>query len=378
MQRPIVALDLGSTKVACAVGLPHEQTPGFELLGSSVVPYPLLSESWLSDPLMVGRTIEQALEATAVTGEFHRALVVMSHPLLANEQLRATIHIADEPIAVRQQDLDRLTARALDQALSVDREPLVVERLQCSGNGFEAVRDPLGRPATRLSGFFHIVTMPMAARRAIGQAVESAGLEVMQLSFSLSAIAAALAGECSQQQRFLLVDVGGLNTDVGLFVDGQLWSAKTVPWGGLSFALEIARTLSTTIEQAMTMSLQGLTSRKPEVRQLLERELVPLKKAMEQTLKGEPLPDLVLVTGRGALIDGLVEWLEQTTTVKAALARTPCAQGIGDMARQIALTPVAGLLELATRTPSRVPLTQPARFVDRLVHRTRLVLTEYF
>jgi len=203
-------------------------------------------------------------------------------------------------------------------------------------------------------------------------------LEVMQLGFSLSAIAAALASEFSQRQRLLLVDIGGLNTDAGLFVDGQLWNAKTVRWGGLSFALEIASTLSTTVEQAVTMSLQGLTSRKPEVRQLLERELIPLQKAIEQLLKGEPLPDAVLATGRGALIDGLVEWLERTTTIKAELARTPRAQGIGDMARQIALTPVAGLLDLATRTPPRGPLTLSARFVDRLVNRTRLVLTEYF
>jgi cell division protein FtsA len=373
----MVALDIGSTKVACAIGLPHEQTPGYELLGSSLVAYPLLSESWLSDPLMVGRTIEQALEASAVTGDFHRALVVMSHPRLASEQVRVAIPIGDEPIAVRQQDLERLKARALDQALSVDREPLVVERLGCSGNGFDAVRDPLGRSATRLTGFFHIVTMPMAARRAIVQAVESAGLEVMQLRFSLTAIAAAVAGECSQG-RLLLIDIGGLNTDVGVFVEGQLRSAKTVPWGGLSFALEIARSLQTTVEQAVTMSLQGLASRKPEVRQLLEHALAPLQKAIEQMQKGEPLPDKVLVTGRGALIDGVVEWLEQTTTVKASLARTPRAHGIGDMARQLALTPVAGLLDLATRTPSRIPVTQPVRFVDRLVNRTRLVLTEYF
>jgi len=377
MQRPLVALDIGSTKVACAIGLPHEQTPGFELLGSSLVAYPLLSESWLSDPLMVGRTIEQALEACAVTGDFHRALVVMSHPQLVSEQVRVTIPIGDEPIAVRQQDLERLKARALDQALGVDREPLVVERLGCSGNGFEAVREPLGRPATRLTGIFHIVTMPLAARRAIVQAVESAGLEVMQLGFSLAATAAAVAGEFPQG-RLLLVDFGGLNTDVGLFVEGQLWTAKTVPWGGLSFALKIAKSLQTTLEQAVTMSLQGLASQKPGVRQLLEQALAPLQKSIDQMLKGEPLPDAVLVTGRGALIDGLAEWLEQTTTVKALLARTSRAHGIGDMARQLALAPVAGLLDLATRTPSRIPVTQPVRFVDRLVNRTRLVLTEYF
>jgi Ethanolamine utilization protein EutJ (predicted chaperonin) len=327
---------------------------------------------------MVGRAIEQALEAAAVSGDFHRAMVAMSHPHLTSEQVRAAVQVGDEPIAVRQQDVARLQARALDQVLSVDREPLVVERLSCSGNGFDAVRDPLGRSATRLTGTFHIVTMPMAARRAIVQAVESAGLEVRHLSFSLNAIAAAVAGVFPGRQRILLVDIGGLNTDVGLFVEGQLWSAQTVRWGGLTLALEIARTFSTTVEQAVTMSLQGLASRKSEVRQLLQRELGVLQQAIAQVLKGEPLPDLALATGRGALIDGVVEWLEHTTKIKAVLARSPRVQAMGEMARQIALTPVAGLLELATRTSPRGPVTRPSRFVDRLVHRTRLVLTEYF
>ena len=126
------------------------------------------------------------------------------------------------------------------------------------------------------------------------------------------------------------------------------------------------------------MSLQGLSSRKPEIRQLLERELGMLQEAIGELLAGEPLPEIVLVTGRGALIDGVVEWLERFTKIKAILARSPRVQASGDMARQLALTPVIGLLELATRQASRATFTQPARFVDRLVNRTRLVLTEYF
>ena len=47
MQPPLVALDIGSTKVTCAVGLPHEHAPGFELLGSSLLSYPSLSDTWL-------------------------------------------------------------------------------------------------------------------------------------------------------------------------------------------------------------------------------------------------------------------------------------------------------------------------------------------
>ena len=185
--QPLVALDLGSTKVACAIGMPHEHASGFELVGTSLVPYPALAETWPGDLLMVSRTIEQALEATGVSGDFHRALVALSHPALVSERVRAAVTLGDEPVPVRAHDVTRLQSAALDQVLGVDREPLLVERLGCSGNGFEGVRDPRGLTATRLTGTFHLVTMPMALRRAVVQAVESAGLEIARLSSTLPA-----------------------------------------------------------------------------------------------------------------------------------------------------------------------------------------------
>ena len=164
--RPLIALDLGATKVACAIGLPHEQAAGFELMGTGLVPYPVTPESWLADPALVARTIEQALDATAVSADMDRALVSISPPSLVSEQARVTIPLADEPITIRQRDLNRLHNAALNQVLSIDRDTLLVERLACAGNGFDGVRDPRGLPATRLTGSFHIVTMPTAVRRA--------------------------------------------------------------------------------------------------------------------------------------------------------------------------------------------------------------------
>lgn len=375
--QPLVALDVGATKVACAIGQLRDEGTGFELLGSSLMPYPVLSEAWLSDPLLVGRTIEQALEATAVSADFHRAIVAASHPGLVSEQVTTSVHLGDEPITVREQDLRRLQMRALDQVLGVDREPLLVERVGCSGNGFERVREPLGLSATRLSGAFHVVTMPMAARRAIVQAVESAGLEVMQLTWSLQAAAMTVMTEQSLRGHILLVDVGGLSADAGLFVDDQLVDARTVRWGGLTFALELAKAAHLTLAQAMTLSLEGLSSRKPHVRQLLAHQLEPLEQALRELLLGRPLPDATLVTGRGALMDGMVEWIEEITQVKTSVARSPRTQTMGELSRQIGLTGAAGLLHMAAAMEP-APARHSPRLVDRFIDRTRTILTEYF
>lgn len=375
--RGIVALDIGSTKVACAIGLPHEQAGGFELLGSSLVAFPALAEAWMSDPLMVSRTIEQAIEATAVSADFHRALVAINHPRLVSEHVRSAIHVGDEPVTVRGQDMARLQDRALDQVIGIDREPLVVERLGCAGNGFEGVRNPQGLSATRLVGDFHVVTMPVAARRAVVQAVESAGLEVAKLTFTMPAALASMMDEGLLQKRVLMVDAGGLNTDVGLFADGSLQALRVVPWGGLKAAAHIAKTLQVTLDQATTWSLEGYGCRKPEVRTYIEEAWGTLEQAMAGVLAEQPRPDLILLAGRAALMDGFAEWVERAMGVTTTLCRSHRTERVGDLWRQLGLSPVIGLLEMATQGAPYSSVTSD-RFFNRLIGRTRTILTEYF
>jgi len=377
MIQPLIALDIGSTKVACAIGQPHERAPGFELLASSLVPYPTCSEAWLGEPLMVSRTIEEALEAAAVRTDVDRALVTVNHPSLTSERVRVAIPLGDEPVPVRAHDLDRLQASALDQALGIDREALLVERLGCSGNGFEGVRDPRGLSATRLAGTLHVIAIPMAARRALVQAVESAGLEIARITYTLPSVWASLTDGMPHQQRALLIDVGGLSTDIGLFVDGILHAARIVPWGGLKLATAIAKDLKVTMGQALTWSLEGTACRKREVRTLLERHWAALQPAIEQVLQDEPRPDAALVTGRGALIDGFAEWVERTTGIRTSVGRSPRTSRAGDLARQVGVSPAIGLLELATHGPDAAALA-PTTFMGRVLHRARAVLTEYF
>ena len=377
MIEPLLALDVGSTKVACAVGIPRGRAPGFELLGASLIAYPTAPDGWLSDPLTVGQAIEQAVDATGVGGGHSRALVTFSHPALASEQIRCAVTLGDEPVAIRAQDLQRLEARALDHALAADREPLVVVRLGCSGNGFEGVKDPRGLPATRLIGWFHIVTMPAAARRALVQAVESAGFEVAQVTLGLVAAHADAAHGGDTPRRTLVIDAGGLSIQVGCFCDGALARLEVLPWGGLSIAGEIAKELRVTTEQATTWSLEGDACRKADVRSLIEQRRRLLGEGIERLLGDQPRPERLLLFGRAALADGFAEWLEARSGVRTVLCRSERASRLGDVAGQVGLSQAIGLLELATSTQGP-PSANGHRLVDRLIHRTRTLLTEYF
>lgn len=374
--RPLVALDIGSTKVACVVAMPRQHQPGYDILGSSLLAYPRGVATWPHDPLMIGRTIEQALEATGVQADFIDAHVAISHPALRSETVRASVTLAEEPITVRGVDVERLTRAALTPVLGVDREALLVERLSCSGNGFEEVEDPRGLSAARLLGTFHIVTVPRAIRTALVQAVESAGLEVAHLTYSVQ-VGAAASEHAREGQRMLLLDIGGLTIDVGLFINGRLHDSRTIPWGGLTLAFGLAKELHMTVEQATTLSLEGFACRRPEVRQHLERRLTDLKQALQTLLKDQPLPDRALVMGRGALIDGLVEWVERVTNIRTSMSRSSRIHAMGDLSRQLGLSSALGLLECATAA-RMAPAAPPANLFDRALARTKAILTEYF
>lgn len=375
---PLVALDVGSTKVACAVGSPHENGDGFELLGTGFAAYPSLSETGPSDPLLISQTIERAIEATAVRADFQRALVAFSHPSLRSERVQTAVNLSDEAIVVRSHHLERLQMNALSQTLGVDREALLVERIACSGNGFGGLRDPLGLSATRLLGDFHIVTMPMAIRQVLVQAVEAVGLEVTRLCYSLSAVLASVVDEEMLRKRVVLFDAGGSTTDIGLFLGGVLDRLAVVPSGGLTLASKIAKDMHVTMDQALTWSLEGTACRKPGVKDLVLAQWDTLKHSIEDFLQGQPQPDGVILTGRGSMIDGFAEWVEQATGVSTALGRSARMNRTGDLSRQFGLSHAIGLLETFCRATGSKPASDSPHFINHLISRTRTLLTEYF
>jgi hypothetical protein len=95
------------------------------------------------------------------------------------------------------------------------------------------------------------------------------------------------------------------------------------------------------------------------------------------------LPDSAVVTGRGACLDGMVEWVGRVSGLDAKLGRSPLAKDCGDLTRQVALSPALGLLQLHSRLApppegAAGGIRGSGRLVDRVLERARHVLVEYF
>lgn len=414
-RQPFVVLDLGSTKVACVVVQPRERLApvlaevsgqdSFEVLGWGIAAYPTLRSAWPNDPTVLADGIERALANTKLGQWPDRAVVALSHPALAHARVKAHIDIADEPVTVQSRHLQRLKTHALAQALSIDRDALLFQPLEYAGNGFAGVPDPTGLTATRLNGVFQLVSIPIAVRRAVMQALEVVGVETEPLVYSLQAAAAAClspeplqtlsqavqaglsvahsqsarnGGMLPSAGRILLMDIGGSSTDLAIVDKGTLSDSQTLAWGGTSVAEAVAEACRLPSAQALSVSLEGLPSTKPKVRQIVEQQFRILRDGLHHLLTGSSTPDRIVVTGRGALIDGTVEWVELMTERPTSLGRSPLAGRFGDLGTQLALSQALGLAEMSCAHPPLPSQRTASRLVDRVLHRTRQLLVEYF
>ncbi len=370
----VIALDLGATKVACVVANDGA------LLGAGVAAYPAPRASWPDDAQVIGQAVERALEAAGSAGGRGRVVVAVSHPELSHARVTASIDLSsDEPVPVRAHDVSRLRQHALSQALGIDREALLLEPLSYRGSGFDQVRDPRTLLTTRLSGTFALVSVPLALRQRITQGVEAAGLDVDRLVYGAQALAVSCAAP-DTAERLLLVDIGGCSTECVLLECGHLLRSLTVPWGGMHAVEAIASRCRTTRDQALALSLQGGSSPKAAVASVWQAQMFALAAGLRQVLFGEPLPSRALVTGRGALVDGMVEWVQEATGIPATLARSSRSTHLNDIGQQLALSTAFGIVDLVAHQAPAVPSIsrRSAGLVHRLLARTQFVLTEYF
>ena len=378
--RVLVGLDIGATKVACAIGRPAPFGNGIDVVGLGLVEHAAQAAAWPCEPAVLAQTIEQALQqAGAAHQPVDRAWVVLSHPDCAHHRVTVDLDLAEEPVMVRERDMARLKAQAVSHSLPLDRELLALSAVGYTGSGFEEVRHPHGLPTTRLRGSFHLVSLPLAVKRAVVEAVQAVGLEPERLSYSLDALAAACLDETQRRQRCVVIDVGGCSTQIGIVAHGVLEQAWTAPWGGTHLAAELARTTSVTMAQAVSHSLGGFSSSNAVVRDLLERQLQPVRSGLHAAVAHGPKPDAAVVSGRGALIDGMVEWVGDCLGLKAVLGRSARLKDQGHLSRQVAFSAVMGALT-AVQTPvnGTASSSLSSNLLERVIDRTRRILVDYF
>jgi cell division protein FtsA len=356
-RRIVAGLDIGTTKVSCAVG-ESLQDGGIRLLGQGECPCEGIERGSLVNLEATVDAIDTAVETASKMADLsiRSAWVGISGEHVKSVNSRGVIGISRREKEVIREDLDRVLEAARAVKIPADRELLHVIPRGFTVDDQPGIRDPIGMSGVRLEAEVHIVTVAQTPMRNLQRAVSRAGLGVD--AFVLQPLAASLA-ILEEDERGLgvaLVDIGGGTTDIAIYQDGVVRHTAVLGLGGKHLTQDVAIGLRTPAERAEDLKVRygcavsaqvspdeavevpGVGGRNARVisRQVLAAILEPRAEEI-LTMVGHELErcgatDLlaagVVLTGGSALLPGFVDLAERVLGVPARIGLPRRIEGL--------------------------------------------------
>lgn len=241
MERTIVGIDIGSSKVCTLVG-EADGAGGFRVIGVGLVPSRGIRKGVVVNVADATASIAAAIEQAERTSGYkiERAYVSLSGTHIASLNSRGVVGISRRENGIAVEDVDRALDAAHAIAVPHNQEVVHVVPRGYIVDGQSGVRDPVGMHGFRLEVEAHIVTGSSSAIQNLAKCVEGTGVDVDELVLASIAAGEAVLTETEREMGVVLADVGAGTTDIAIFIDGTVWHTVTLGIGGEYITGDIA------------------------------------------------------------------------------------------------------------------------------------------
>ena len=260
-QRPTVVsvLDVGSSKICCLVGRLTPAAPGSALPGRTHAVEILGFWQQRSQGIKSGvvtnldaaeAAIRQAVDAAErMAGVTVESLIVsVTGGRLASGGGSATVGVADRPIT--ESDVARVVTAGRRQAVAAGRTVVHSLPIGYRLDGEGGIADPHGMIARELGVDMHVVTADAPQIRNLELCLNRSHLSVEALVAAPYASGLSVLVNDEAELGGAVVDFGGGTTTIAVFNRGAFIHVDAIAIGGQHITTDIARGLSTRIEDA--------------------------------------------------------------------------------------------------------------------------------
>lgn len=246
----VAALDVGTTKLACAIARPVP-AGGFRVVGFGHRASRGLRRGNIVDLDSAESAIRATVEAAErMAGENIRDVVVnVSAGSPCSRLVAYELAIAGHEIG--DADVRRIVdSSTIDHDTPHDHEVLHAVPVGYSVDGNRGIRDPRGMFGRRLGVNLHVITAASGPVRNLATCIYRCHLGIADKIVSGYASALGCLSDDETALGVTIVDMGGGTTSLAVFFDGELVHTDSIPLGGAQVTNDIARGVSTPLAQA--------------------------------------------------------------------------------------------------------------------------------
>jgi cell division protein FtsA len=380
----ITALDIGSSKVCCAIArLQSDGSAHLLGLGQHV------SRGLKAGAIIDMQSLEYAIRS-AVHGAEEMARETVSHVYVSiapsliqavTVRMQASVagHVIDDT------DVRKIIAQAKESA----KRP-GVEVIHALSTGFHVdvirgIRDPRGMYGDTMSGHVLLVTAPQGPIRNLYACIERCHLYLQGIVVAPYASGLAALVQDEMDLGVTLIDLGAGMTSLAYFFDSELMHLDTIMVGGSHVTHDIARGLSTPLIQAERLktlygsamlspsdhrdmitvpligdeSSRGSSITKAELVKIIRPRIEETFELIRDRLKNLNLEGMassrIVLTGGASQLPGVREISSLILGKQTRIGRPVHLQGPSDILRSPSFSTVAGLIEYAKNDPILLP-----------------------
>lgn len=403
MERTIVSIDVGTTKVCTLVGKMDEGGT-LRIVGVGVVPSKGLRKGVVVNVNETTEAIAASVEkAERISGhEIESAHVGVAGAHISSFNSRGVVAVS-RGHSITQDDVNRVLDAALAIAIPYNREVIHVVPRSYVVDGQDGVRDPLGMHGFRLEVEAHIITGAATSIHNLAKCINQVGIEIDELVLAPLASGEAVLTDNEREMGVVLADIGGGTTDMAIFIEGSVWHTAVLAIGGNHLTNDVAvglrapfdtaeeikekygyaRSEGVAADETIDVAVFGEDSWQAVSRQFLS-EIIEARAAeifnlMLQEVKRSGydglLPAGVVLCGGTSELAGIRELGRDILQLPTRIGPPLDLQGLVDALSSPAYATGVGLLfwglhEEATRVPSE----RPIGLWQRIVHWLRAFL----
>ncbi len=257
MQRTIVGIDVGTTKVCTVVAQVQDQGD-VNILGVGLTPSKGLDKGVVVNIDDAVASIATSVEkAERLSGyRIGTAFVGVSGRHITSLNSGGVVAIGRPDHEITRNDIARAVDAAQAVAIPTQREVIHVIPRAYVVDGQEGIRNPIGMSGYRLEVQTHIITGEVMAIQNLIKSVQKAGVEIDDLVLQPLASGEAVLTPDDTDRGVVLVDIGGGTTDIAVFIQGTIWHTCVIPVGGNHFTNELVYVLHTPYNTAEYLKLK--------------------------------------------------------------------------------------------------------------------------